>query len=60
MVKTNDVNIDDSPFLRKPLEIGEFVDMLGRVPSPPLIGCRLGLSRHETWIAKSQLFFLSS
>ncbi len=28
--------------------------------SPPLIGCRLGLSRSGNWIAQSQLFLLSS
>ncbi len=30
-VKTNGVNIDDFPFLRKPLDIGEFLEMVGRV-----------------------------
>lgn len=30
-VETNGVDIDDFPFLRKPLDIGEFLEVVGRV-----------------------------
>lgn len=30
-VKTNGVDIDEFPFLRKPLDIGEFLEVVGRV-----------------------------
>jgi len=30
-VKTNGVNIDELPFIRKPLDIGDFLEMVGKV-----------------------------
>ena len=44
------------------IEGGRAASSLAIRPSalPPLIGYRLGLSRPGTWIAKSQLFLLSS